>query len=265
MRRSLSPILPVLCGACSVLLLLALAACQHSSPTQSQTSTAQNNTPSNAANPGTASDGAPVQSAPAPAASQAPPPPPPPQTITLTVPRGTSVAVRVNEALSSKDTDVGQTFTGTLYAPLRGSGGQVAFARGTRVSGEVVASKNRGRFKGEGILALELHRIGDRAVNTEEYVVTEKGKGKRAAGLIGGGAGAGGLIGGLAGGGKGGLIGALAGAGAGTAGAALTGNKPVELPAESKVRFSLKSAVKVVVPASAPGSGAPPGAAPGQR
>lgn len=226
---------------CSVLLLLALTGCQHSS-TPSQPSPAQN-TPSGAPGVGTASNGAPVQSSPAPTV------PPPPQTVTLTVPNGTPVPVRVNETLSSKDTDVGQAFTGTLYAPLRAANGQVAFARGTRVSGEVVASKNQGRFKGAGILALELHRIGDRAVGTEEFVLSEKGKGKRSAGFIGGGAGAGGLIGGLAGGGKGGLIGALAGAGAGTAGAALTGNKPVVLPAETKVRFNLKAPLKVVVPA----------------
>lgn len=244
MKKSLSPTMPNLGAAGCVVLLVAISGCQHSSPPPSQTST---NSPQNTV---TATNGAPVQSAPAASPVL---PPPPPQTVTLTVHSGAAVPVRVNEELSSKDTDVGQTFTGELYAPLRAANGQVAFARGTRVSGEVVASKNQGRFKGEGILALELHRIGDRTVSTEEFVLTEKGKGKRSAGFIGGGAGAGGLIGGLAGGAKGGLIGALAGAGAGTAGAALTGNKPVILPAESKVRFNLKSAVKIDVPAPAPG------------
>jgi hypothetical protein len=47
------------------------------------------------------------------------------------------------------------------------------------------------------------------------------------------------LIGGLAGGGKGALIGGLAGGGAGTAGAAMTGNKDLEIPAESIVHFKL--------------------------
>lgn len=176
-----------------------------------------------------------------------PPPPPPPTTVTVTVPAEAAVPVRIDSSLSSKTSDVGETFTGTLYAPLHASGGQVAFPRGTRVSGTVIASKNQGRFKGEGILALELHKIGDHTVTTHEFVLTQKGKGKRSAGLIGGGAGGGALIGALAGGGKGSLIGGLIGGGAGTAGAALTGNKPVEIPAETKLRFELSAPIKVVV------------------
>jgi hypothetical protein len=53
------------------------------------------------------------------------------------------------------------------------------------------------------------------------------------------------LIGGLAGGGKGAAIGAAAGAGAGTAGTAFTGNKEIELPAESAVAFTLKAPLKI--------------------
>ena len=74
---------------------------------------------------------------------------------------------------------------------------------------------------------------------------TTKGKGKRTAGIVGGGAGGGALIGGLAGGGKGALIGGLLGAGAGTAGAAFTGNKDVTVPAESVVTFNLTAPITV--------------------
>jgi len=64
---------------------------------------------------------------------------------------------------------------------------------------------------------------------------------KRNIELIGGGAGVGALIGGLVGGGKGAAIGAGAGAAAGTGGAALTGEKNIEIPAETVFTFRLKA------------------------
>jgi hypothetical protein len=63
--------------------------------------------------------------------------------------------------------------------------------------------------------------------------------------MVGGGAGGGALIGGLAGGGKGALIGGLIGAGAGTGGAAFTGNRDVELPAETGLRFRLVKPLEI--------------------
>jgi hypothetical protein len=68
---------------------------------------------------------------------------------------------------------------------------------------------------------------------------TDKGKGKRTAVATGGGAAGGALIGGIAGGGKGAAIGAAIGAGAGFVGGAFTGNKQIELPAESALGFEL--------------------------
>jgi hypothetical protein len=108
-----------------------------------------------------------------------------------------------------------------------------------------VASKGQGKFKGEGTLAIQVTQIGGHEVTTSAYVKEQKGKGKRTAGMVGGGAGAGALIGGLAGGGKGAAIGALVGAGAGTAGAAFTGNKDIIIPAESVVTFKLAAPVTV--------------------
>jgi len=56
------------------------------------------------------------------------------------------------------------------------------------------------------------------------------------------------LAGGLASGGTGLVIGGLAGAGAGTAAAGLTGNRDLDIPAESIVHFKL-AADLVVQPA----------------
>ena len=180
-----------------------------------------------------------------PAGAAAPAAAPAPRTVKLTAPAGTAISVTINQQLSAKNNNVGDTFSGELAAPVTTAGGATVFPRGAHVTGTVVAAKGRGRFKGEGDLAIQATEIAGHRVTTSPYVRQEKGKGKRSAGLIGGGAGGGALIGGLAGGGKGALLGGLVGAGAGTAGAALTGNKDIVIPAESVVTFRLQAPVTV--------------------
>jgi hypothetical protein len=79
-------------------------------------------------------------------------------------------------------------------------------------------------------------------IHTSQVSSVSKGKGKRTAGMIGGGTAGGALIGGLAGGGKGALIGGAIGAGAGTVGAA-TGNRDITLKSESPLSFQLASSL----------------------
>lgn len=187
--------------------------------------------------------------APAPVTAAAPAPrpvvPAAPVVRSVTAPSGATVSVTINQQLSASKNNVGDGFSGELAAPISTASGATVFPRGTSVSGTVVAAKGRGKFKGAGDLAIQVTDIGGHTVSTNAYERVEKGKGKRTATVIGGGAGLGALIGGLAGGGKGAAIGALAGAGAGTAGAAYTGNKDVVIPAESVISFHLTAPVTV--------------------
>jgi hypothetical protein len=178
---------------------------------------------------------------PAPYTTPAGPPPPPAY---RTIPAGTPVAVTITQTLSASRNEVGDGFSGVLAAPVTFRGGS-AFARGTHVQGTVVASKGRGRFAGSGALGIELTSIGGDRVSTSEYEREAKGRGKRTAGFIGGGAGLGAIIGGIAGGGKGAAIGALAGGGGGTAAAAYTGDRDVVIPSESTVTFRLRAPIEV--------------------
>ena len=160
----------------------------------------------------------------------------------IVIPAGTVLVVTTSQALSSKTSQTGQTFLATLAQPLS-AGGRTAFPKGATVSGTVVTAKTKGKIKGEGELALALTSISTKGqtfqIQTNVLSSTVKGKGKRTAATTGGGAAGGALIGGLAGGGKGAGIGALVGATAGFVGGAFTGNKQIEIPAESPLSFTL--------------------------
>jgi hypothetical protein len=219
-------------------LLAALVACSKPQPASESsgpsTSSEAANTSSQPANPG-------AQPAPKPerrAEAAAP----------IVVPAGTMITVRLGQAVGSKISNSGDTFPATVATPVV-VGGRTVIPSGAEAEGTVVQAAPLGRFKGGAILRLALtsvtvggapHQVQTAAVSREQ-----KGKGKRSAVMIGGGAGLGALIGGLAGGGKGAAIGAAAGAGAGTAGTAFTGNQNIELPAESSLSFKLTQALQV--------------------
>jgi outer membrane lipoprotein SlyB len=149
----------------------------------------------------------------------------------------------LNEVIDSKQNKPGDTFKGSVAQPLIVHG-ETLIPKGSEVSGTVVDAVAPGKFKGEGRLSIKLTDIAIRGVTypitTAVVSNTLHGKGKRSAGMIGGGAGGGALIGGLAGGGKGAAIGALVGGAAGTAGATLTGNQQLAFTAESALTFKLQ-------------------------
>ncbi len=160
----------------------------------------------------------------------------------ITLPAGTVVTVRLASAVGSKLSASGDHFSSSVAQPVEVDG-KVVVPAGAEALGKVVEAVPQGRFKGGAVLRLALESVTIKGnpydVKTNSVSRYLKGKGKRTAAVIGGGAGGGALIGGLAGGGKGALIGAALGAGAGTAGAAYTGNKEIVLPAESTLSFKL--------------------------
>jgi hypothetical protein len=161
----------------------------------------------------------------------------------VNIPAGSELAIRINENISVKHTEPGTPFDGEVVEPWVDANGRVILPKGTPVGGIVDESHRRGHFKGRSVLELRLTSLtlnGQQyPLNTHDMRESKKGKGRRSAGLIGGGAGLGMLIGGIASGGTGLLIGGLAGGGAGTAAAGLTGNRDLDIPAESIVHFRL--------------------------
>jgi len=166
----------------------------------------------------------------------------------IVIPAGTELTVRLESAVSSKNNNEGDPFEASLAEPVV-IGDKVVIPKGVSASGVVTLAHAAGKFKGGAALDLALKSITVEntpyALQTSTVAQVTKGKGKRSAGFIGGGAAAGALIGGLAGGGKGAAIGGLVGAGGGTAGAAYSGNRDITLPVETLLRFKLSQDLSV--------------------
>ncbi len=166
----------------------------------------------------------------------------------IVVDAGTEIVVTADQSVSSKDNNSGDRFEASLAEPVV-VGDRVVIPRGARATGIVTDVKSAGRFKGNAGIAVTLGSVN---VDGEEYEVrttevTEfgKGRGKRTAEGVGGGAVVGALIGALAGGGKGAAIGAGVGAGAGTAGTAFTGDRDITIGAETRLHFKLREPLEV--------------------
>jgi hypothetical protein len=198
----------------------------------------------------------PYQQAPAPIVQNAPPPPPPPPPApakpvyrTVNLPAGTVLPIRTTEAMDSGTSQEGTAFHGVLAADITDANGNLAFASGTPVTGQIVTVQDAAHFKGSSLLTITLTSLsfkGERIpVSTDPYSLEGKGRGKNTAEKVGGGAAVGAILGGIFGGGKGAAIGAAAGAGVGAGAQAVTKGQQVSLPSESLVRFKLTNAVSV--------------------
>jgi hypothetical protein len=181
-----------------------------------------------------------------------PPPPPSPAKLvarTITLAAGSVLPVRTTEALDSGTTQPGSAFHGVLAADVSDENGNVAFAAGTPITGQVTDAKDAAHFKGSSALTIQVTSLsshGERVpLSTEPYTVEGKGRGKNTAEKVGGGAAVGAILGGIFGGGKGAAIGAAAGGGVGAGANAVTKGQQVSIPSESIVRFRLTNSVSV--------------------
>ncbi len=183
-----------------------------------------------------------------------PPPPPPPQKVTI--PAGTTLAVRLVDAIDSERNQPGETFRATLNSPLAVDG-EIAIPAGYDVEGHLVDVKSAGKFAGQSVVVLQLDRISvggkSYSVQTDQYKRQGSSRGKNTAEKVGAGAAIGAIIGGIAGGGKGAGIGAAAGGGLGGGVQAATKGQQIKLPSETVLNFTLQNPL-TVIPAQGPDS-----------
>jgi hypothetical protein len=167
----------------------------------------------------------------------------------IVVPAGTTIAVTLDQRISTETNNGGDRFEASVAEPVMVAG-KVAIPKGAAAFGRVTTSEQAGRLRGTALLVVDLDSVRVNGINVPVEVATvareSEGRGKRTAIGAGAGAAAGAVIGAIAGGGKGAAIGAGTGAGAGTAGAALTGERDVAIPAESRLNFRLTAPVEVM-------------------
>jgi len=184
--------------------------------------------------------------------------PPPPQKVTI--PSGTTLAVRLVDTIDSETSQQGQTFRATLDTPLAVEG-DVAIPAGYDVQGHIIELKSAGKFAGQSLVALQLDRISVNGkyynIQTDQYRRQGSSRGKNTAAKVGTGAGIGAIIGAIAGGGKGAAIGAAAGGGLGGGVQAATKGQQIKLPSETVLNFTLQAPLTVVATAKTPDEGRP--------
>lgn len=179
---------------------------------------------------------------PEPVAAVAAPPPAKPNVVTIAA--GTSLTVRLQDALSSEKNRVGDSFQATLDQAVVIEGFVIA-ERGARVEGRITELDRSGKVKGVARLVLELTKVttsDGQHVAVQTVAFERKGETTRKSDVakVGLGAVIGAAIGGIAGGGKGAATGAGVGGAAGAGGVLLTRGKAAELAAETRVTFRLQ-------------------------
>lgn len=170
---------------------------------------------------------------------------------TTTIPAGTQVSIRADEAIDSKNAYVGQRYAADVAADVTDSSGTVIIPRGSQAelilhdANDSNYNNNANTNSSNQNLVLDLDSV---TVNGQRYIVSTQdvtstgsgiGANKKTGEYVGGGALLGAIIGAVAGGGKGAAIGAAVGAGAGAGGVILTKGHQVSVPVETVLKFKL--------------------------
>jgi hypothetical protein len=167
----------------------------------------------------------------------------------VTIPAGTTLAIRLVDSIDSETAPPGQTFHATLDSPLAVDGDTV-IPSGYSVEGHIVDVKSAGKFAGQSLLVLQLDRIavGSTSYNlqADQYKRQGNSRTRNTVKKVEAGTVIGALIGGIAGGGKGAGIGALAGGALGGGVQAATKGQQINLPGESVLTFTLQEPLTVI-------------------
>jgi hypothetical protein len=174
--------------------------------------------------------------------------PPPPRQIT--VPSGTLVAVRMIDSVDSETARQGETFKGSLDAPIVVDN-ETVFPKGSEVYVKLSKVESAGRVSGRSEIQLQLDRIlvGRKSylLSSSTYVTTGASQAGRTAKTAGIGAAIGAAIGAISGGGKGAVIGGATGAGAGAGVEAIRKGDQVRVDSETRLDFRLEDSLEVTL------------------
>jgi hypothetical protein len=163
------------------------------------------------------------------------------------IPRGTEMKIRLENAIDTKESKDGDRFTAIVLTPS-------TYADAT-IEGHVAKIEQSGKLKGKTELSLAFDRIrlrtgenivfdaqvlevlGEKSAKKvdEEGNIESGSKGKTTAIRTGGGAALGAAIGAVAGGGKGAAIGAIVGGAAGAGSTYIQGSNKVKLDAGTEI------------------------------
>ena len=160
----------------------------------------------------------------------------------VVVPSGSTIRVRINQGMNSKNTAPGTTFDGVVLSDVV-AGGSIAIPRGASITGTVVDAHTAGQLGGKGELKLQLTNVsfGGRTYPLVTDFWWHQGVDKtgNTVGTTVGLASVGALIGAVAGGGVGAAVGAGVGGVAGLGVSSASGKGEAGIPPEAIVTFHL--------------------------